>query len=43
MTTGDPTRATSDPRVWDLSLRIWHWLFAAAVSFSLVDRIVRTI
>ena len=36
MTTGQPTTATSDPRVWDLSLRIWHWLFATVVCFSLV-------
>jgi cytochrome b len=35
MTIGHRTTPTSNPQVWDLSLRIWHWLFAAAVSFSL--------
>lgn len=35
MTTGHMTTRTSDPKVWDVSLRIWHWSFAAAVSFSL--------
>ena len=35
MTRGHLTSPASDPQVWDVSLRIWHWLFAAAVSFSL--------
>ena len=35
MSTGQTTSPTSKPRVWDLSLRIWHWLFAATITFSL--------
>lgn len=31
----DPSRPKIAPRVWDLSLRIWHWLFAATITFSL--------
>lgn len=28
-------RLTLTTRVWDLSLRLWHWLFAGAISVSL--------
>jgi cytochrome b len=38
MTTDHPSIPSSqkvEPRVWDLSLRIWHWLFAMTITFSL--------